>query len=84
VRTEPVVYEKRFSEQGTASQTAELRGLWVRIVTEDGRVVAEQLTNDRLRDRGWQEVAPSDARRGRASGSPFAPATPPSPTRGVP
>jgi hypothetical protein len=88
VRTEPVIYEKRFSEQGTASQTAELRGLWVRILTEDGRVVAEQLTNDRLRDRGWREVASSSSRRGRATGSPFAPATPPppgrAPSRGAP
>ena len=85
VRTEPVVYEKRFSEQGTASQTAELRGLWVRILAEDGRVVAEQLTNDRLRDRGWQEVALSGSRRGRASGGPAVPPPPGrAPSRGSP
>jgi hypothetical protein len=58
VRTEPVAYTKSTSTRGATSQTAEVKGLWARVL-QDGKLVAELLTSEGLRAQGWQEVQPA-------------------------
>lgn len=67
IRTEAVSYTKSTSTRGVASQTAEVKGFWARVLL-DGKVVAEFLTSESLRAQGWQDVQPAgrSSRRGAA------------------
>jgi hypothetical protein len=68
IRTEAVNYTKSTSTRGVASQTAEVKGLWARVLLE-GKIVAEFLTSEGLRIQGWQEVSPA-GRGGRRGAAP--------------
>jgi hypothetical protein len=63
IRSAPLNYFKHTTSQAAANggsldyETGELNGLWVRVLSADGRIVAEYLTNESLRAQGWQEVA---------------------------
>ncbi len=63
IRTAPLSYFKHSTMQTSANggsldyETGELQGIWVRVLSTDGKVVAEFVSNDSLRALGWQEVA---------------------------
>jgi hypothetical protein len=78
VKTSPLAYNKTSSMSGDANATAELKGLWVRVFSGD-RLVAEFLSNEKLRAEGWEEIQPASppGRWGRPANNPDAGIAPP-------
>lgn len=63
LRTPPVRFSQLQAADGTVtpqSFAGELAGLWVRVL-RDGKVVAELVSNERVRAQGWQDARPAAA-----------------------
>jgi hypothetical protein len=63
VRTPPLSFSQLRAAAGTLtpqSFAGELAGLWVRVL-RDGKVVAELVSNERVRAEGWQDPRPAAA-----------------------